>query len=314
MKNDNRKIALIGTGSVGTSFAYAALNQSLCDEMVLIDIDKKRAQGETMDLNHGLAFSGGNMLIRSGDYADASDADIAVICAGVSQKPGESRRELLKRNNAVFRSVIGRLLSNAFSGIILVATNPVDAMTYAAAELSGFEKSRVFGTGTSLDTARLKYLLGSAFGFDPRNVHAYVMGEHGDSEFIPWSQVRLSACRINAMCQTAGVDSDVLEKIASEVKSAAAKIIEAKGATYYGIGMAAARIVRAVFGNENSVFTVSAYLSGEYGITGTYAGVPCIIGRDGVKRVLVPELNDDEKEKMKASANVISAMCGELFL
>lgn len=187
MRIDKRKIALIGTGMVGMSYAYALLNQNVCDELVLIDVNKERAIGEAMDLNHGLAFSGSNMKIYAGRYDDCSDADIAVICAGVAQKPGESRLNLLKRNTEVFKSIIDPVTSSGFNGIFLVATNPVDIMTRITCTLSGFNPRRVLGTGTALDTARLRYLLGEYLKVDPRNIHAYVMGEHGDTEFVPWS-------------------------------------------------------------------------------------------------------------------------------
>lgn len=192
MRKDNRKIALVGTGMVGMSYAYSLLNQSVCDELVLIDIDKKKAEGEAMDLNHGLAFSGSNMKIYAGEYEDCGDADIVVICAGVAQKEGETRLDLLKRNASVFRSIIQPVTTSGFNGIFLVATNPVDIMTRITWQLSGFNPGRVLGTGTTLDTARLRYLLGDYFRIDPRNVHAYVIGEHGDSEFVPWSQAMLA--------------------------------------------------------------------------------------------------------------------------
>ena len=185
LTNDSRKVVLVGTGMVGMSYAYALLNQNVCDELVLIDLDKQRAEGEAMDLNHGLAFSGANMKIYAGEYKDCAAADIVAICAGVAQKPGESRLELLGRNTAVFRSIIEPIGESGFNGIFLIATNPVDVMARIACTLSGFNPRRVLGTGTALDTARLRYLLGEYFGVDPRNIHAYVMGEHGDSEFVP---------------------------------------------------------------------------------------------------------------------------------
>ena len=192
MCTNKRKIVLVGTGMVGMSFAYSALNRALCDELVLVDVDKKRAQGEAMDLNHGIAFASARMRIYAGGYEDCSDADMVVICAGVNQKPGESRLDLLKRNAAVFQSIIEPVVRSGFGGVFLVATNPVDIMTRVTYELSGFNPNRVFGSGTTLDTARLRYLLGEYFSVDPRNVHAYVIGEHGDSEFVPWSQAMLA--------------------------------------------------------------------------------------------------------------------------
>ena len=249
MRTDKRKVALIGTGLVGMSYAYCLLNQNACDELVLIDINRKRAEGEAMDLNHGLAFSGSHMRIYAGEYGDCRDADIVAICAGVAQKPGESRLDLLKRNKEVFRSIVGPVTESGFNGLFLVATNPVDVMTKITYELSGFNSSRVLGTGTALDTARLRYLLGKCFQADPRNIHAYVMGEHGDSEFVPWSQAMIATKPIRDILKEEAppVRMEDLDQISEEVRSAAYRIIEAKGATYYGIGVAMARITKACF-------------------------------------------------------------------
>lgn len=307
MKTDRRKVALIGTGMVGMSYAYSLLNQNVCDELVLIDIDKKRAEGEAMDLNHGLAFSGSNMKIYAGEYEDCADSDIAVICAGVAQKPGESRLNLLKRNTAVFKSIIDPITASGFNGIFLVATNPVDIMTRITYTLSGFNPRRVLGSGTALDTARLRYLLGDYLKVDPRNVHAYVMGEHGDSEFVPWSQAMIATKPILELCGESGghVCEEDLKKISEEVKGAAYQIIEAKNATYYGIGMALTRITRAILGDENSVLTVSAMLKGEYGQADVFTGVPCIINQNGIQRVLPLSLSEEELEKMKRSCDTL---------
>ena len=200
MRADKREVVIVGTGMVGMSYAYCLLNQSVCDELVLIDVNKKRAEGEAMDLNHGLAFANSSMTIYAGEYDDCSDADIVVICAGVAQKQGETRLDLLKRNAEVFRSIIEPVTSSGFNGLFLVATNPVDIMTRITCTLSGFNPRRVLGTGTALDTARLRYLLGDYLKADPRNVHAYVMGEHGDSEFVPWSQALLATKPILELC------------------------------------------------------------------------------------------------------------------
>ncbi len=308
MKTDNRKIALIGTGMVGMSYAYSMLNQTVCDELVLIDIDRRRAEGEAMDLNHGLAFSGSHMKIYAGGYEDCHDADIVVICAGVAQKPGETRLDLLKRNREVFRSIIGPVTESGFNGLFLVATNPVDVMTRITYELSGFNAGRVLGTGTALDTARLRYLLGSYLHVDPRNIHAYVMGEHGDSEFVPWSQAMIATRPIREILEESseeGFRMEELRKISEEVKGAAYKIIEAKRATYYGIGMAMTRITKAILGGENSVLTVSAYLRGEYGQNGVFAGVPCIINQNGIQRVLQLKLADEELRQFASSCKVL---------
>ena len=307
MKYNARKVVLIGTGMVGMSYAYSLLNQSVCDELVLIDIDKKRAEGEAMDLNHGLAFSASNMKIYAGEYRDCSDADVVVIAAGVAQKPGETRLNLLQRNAEVFRSIINPVTESGFNGIFLVATNPVDIMTRITCELSGFNPRRVLGTGTALDTARLRYLLGDYFGVDPRNMHAYVMGEHGDSEFVPWSQAMLATKPVMDLCREFPDKycAEDMEKISEEVRTAAYKIIEAKRATYYGIGMALTRITRALLSDENSVLTVSAMLRGEYGQQDVYAGVPCIVGRDGVRDVIHLKLTAEEQRKFDASCRVL---------
>ena len=309
MFGNRSKVVLIGTGMVGMSFAYAALNQNLCDELVLIDINEKRAIGEAMDLNHGLAFSHSSMKIYNGSYSDCGDAEVVAICAGVNQKPGESRLQLLKRNAQVFSTIVPEVVQSGFDGIFLVATNPVDIMTRVTYELSGFNAAKVIGTGTTLDTARLRYLLGEYFEADPRNVHAYVIVEHGDSEFVPWSQALLAAKPIKDVLkdnsQTYYMDD--LEKISVEVRCAAQKIIEAKGATYYGIGMSMVRIVRAILRNENSVLTVSVRLRGEYGgKKDVFLGNPCILNNGGAKRILELKLAENELEKLTKCYDILN--------
>ncbi len=307
MKTDNRKVALVGAGLVGMSYAYAMLNQNICDELVLIDIDRQRAEGEAMDLNHGLAFSGSNMKIYAGDYADRAGADIVALCAGVAQKPGESRIALLQRNAEVFRSIVEPVRDSGFQGVFLVATNPVDIMTRITQLLSGFESSRVLGTGTALDTARLRYLLGQYFSVDPRNVHAYVIGEHGDSEFVPWSQALIATKPILTIFEQGGsrYRREDMEQISTEVRDAAQKIISAKKATYYGIGMAMARISRAILGDEHSVLTVSSLLQGEYGLREVCLGAPCVVGREGVKAAVTLSLTPPEVSQLYHSADLL---------
>ncbi|HRU98504.1 L-lactate dehydrogenase [Ruminococcus sp. XPD3002] len=308
MNTDKRKVVLIGTGMVGMSFAYALVNQGgICNELVLIDVNKERAMGEAMDLNHGLAFAKSNMRIYAGDYHDCKDADIIVIAAGVAQKEGETRLDLLQRNTEVFRSIITPVVKSGFDGIFLVATNPVDIMTRVTYELSRFGASRVIGTGTSLDTARLRYLLGDYFTVDPKNIHAYVMGEHGDSEFVPLSQVMFATKPVSSILEDDSNEYCLgdMEKIEEQVRTAAYKIIEAKRATYYGIGMAITRIVKAILGDENSVLTVSAKLCGEYNSKNVFIGVPCIIGRNGIKEIVELSLTDKEMEKFYASRDVL---------
>ena len=305
-KADKRKIVLIGTGMVGMSYAYALLNQNLCDELVLIDINKKRAEGEAMDLNHGVAFSGGNMEIYAGEYTDCCNADLVVLTAGLPQKEGQNRLDLLKENRKIFETILQSVLENGFHGIFLVATNPVDIMTRIVYEISDFPPEKVIGTGTALDTARLRYLLGEKFMIDPRNMHAYVMGEHGDSEFVPWSQAMMTTKPIFDLCgETEGCHFQELLELEEEVRMAAYKIIEAKKATYYGIGMAMARITKAIFGNEYSVLTVSAHLQGEYGENGIYIGIPCVVNRMGIQRIVELPLGSEEKQRLHSSLSLI---------
>ncbi len=318
VETESRKIVLIGTGLVGMSFAYAGLNQGICDELILIDVNRARAEGEAMDLNHGLAFAGNHMKIRTGDYADTADADIAVICAGVPQNPGETRISLLGRNAEIFRQVITACMRAGFCGVFLIASNPVDIMSLVTREISGLDPCRVIGTGTTLDSARLRYIIGSRFHIDPRNVHAYVIGEHGDSEFVPWSQALLATKPVLAVCREEHIPGTdfmpALDRIEAEVREAAAKIINAKRATYYGIGMAICRIVKAILGDERSVLTVSSYLDGAYGVSGVFAGSPCIVGRNGVERQVILNLTDEELLRFRASCDFLKQTYEEIVL
>ena len=304
---DTKKVMLIGCGMVGMSYAYALLNQNIVDELVLVDVNKEKAMGEAMDLNHGLAFAASSMKIYAGDYGDARDADLVVIAAGVNQQPGESRIDLLSRNSAVFRSIIEPVVDSGFDGIFLIATNPVDIMSQITLRLSGFSPDRVIGSGTTLDSARLRYLVGKKLSVDPRNIHAYVIGEHGESEFVPWSQahvatVSLDELRLKHPEKSAELD---MTEIESEVRNSAQKIIAAKKATYYGIGMALVRITRAIFSDEDSILTISSLVDGPYGISETYLGLPCIVGRQGRVKLLELDLNDEETAKLRKSASII---------
>ncbi len=308
MFSRNRKIVLVGTGMVGMSYAYALLNQGACDELVLIDYNRDRAIGEAMDLNHGIAFSPTAIKIYAGDYTDCEDAALVVICAGVAQKPGESRRDLLCRNVEVFRSIVEPVIRSGFNGLFLVATNPVDVMTRVTCTLSGFNPRRVIGSGTVLDTARLRFLLGDLVQVDPRNVHAYVIGEHGDSEFVPWSQATVATRPLTDICADPPhgyCTFDQLTRIEQEVRDAAQHIIRAKNATYYGIGMSLVRITKAIFGDENSVLTVSANLLGEYGEQDVFVGVPCVVNRNGVRMIHQMHLNEEEANRFHASCDTL---------
>ena len=252
---NNKKVVIIGCGNVGMSYAYALLNQrTYVNELALIDLNQERVEGEVMDLNHCLAFSPSKMKIKVGTYSDCQDASLIVIAAGVNQKPGETRLELLKRNASIFQSIITEVMNNNFNGIFLVATNPVDIMTYLTQKYSGLPRKRVIGSGTTLDTARLRFLVGDKLKISPSNIHGYVIGEHGDSEFIPWSDVSVALQPIKDF-----ITEQDMSEIQEEVKTAAYKIINAKGATYYGIGMCLVRITNALLGDENTVMVVSTY-------------------------------------------------------
>lgn len=291
------KVVLIGCGNVGMSYAYALLNQRTnVNQLVLIDMNKERVEGEVMDLNHCLAFSPSKIEIKSGDYSDCSDADIIVIAAGAKQAPGETRMDLINKNSEIFKSVIGKVVQSGFNGIFLVATNPLDVMTYLTWKYSGFDTSKVMGSGTSLDTARLRYMIGEKIGVSPKSVNAYVIGEHGDSEFVPWTNVSVAGQEIEKF-----INKDDLNKIESEVRNAAYEIINKKGATYYGIGMALVMITNAILSDEDRVITVSNYDS----FDGIYIGTPAIVNREGVKERIYVELNSEEQEKLNNSIYVI---------
>lgn len=309
---DSKKVAIVGVGMVGMSFAYAMLNQNICDELCLIDINKERAEGEAMDLSHGLPFAPSSMKIYSGDYSDCTDMDMIVICAGVPQLEGETRRDLLQKNYKVFKTIVKPIVENGFNGVFLVASNPVDVMTKAVLDLSGFPPERVIGSGTSLDTARLRYMIGDYFKVNPRNIHAYVMGEHGDSEFVAWSSAMISVLPIKELDSHTDQIMNELDEIAVNVRDSAYKIIKAKKATYYGIGMVLARLTRAILNDENSIFTISAYLNGEYLESGFYIGVPALINRNGVRKILEIPLDESEKKRFKDSAKVIKEMLDEI--
>ena len=306
----NRRVALVGCGMVGMSYAYALLNSDLCNELILIDINEEKALGEAMDLNHGLCFSSSHMKIRAGSFEDCQYADLVVITASAgSRKPGQTRFDLLQKNVTVFKSFISKIVASGFNGIFLVASNPVDVMTRLTYELSGFPANRVIGSGTTLDTARLRYLIGDYFQADPHSVHGYVIGEHGDSEFVPFSQLNLSTKNVEEFFNDERFKDEYrredIEQIIEKVKTSGAEVIKLKGATYYGIGMSLVRITKAIFGDENSVITVSSRLNGEYGMRDVYLGLPAYINRNGVRKILPLNLRDEEIEKLRNSYNIL---------
>lgn len=312
--NDQRKVVLVGTGMVGMSYAYALLNQPICNELVLIDIDKKKAEGEAMDLSHGIPFASSHMRIRAGEYADCSDADLVVICAGVAQKPGETRLNLLQRNAQVLHSIVEPIVQSGFSGIFLAATNPVDIITQMIHDISGFPAQRVLGSGTTLDSARLRYMIGEYFKVDPRNVHAYVIGEHGDSEFVPWSQAMVATKSVLDICEEYEDQCHFcdLQGIEEQVRTSAQKIIAAKKATYYGIGMSLVRITKAIFNDENSVLTVSVKSCGWFGTEDIYLGLPAFINRSGVRSILNLKLTQEETQELQRSSQTLKKFYDQL--
>lgn len=312
MMNDSKKVAIVGVGMVGMSFAYSMLNQDICDELCLIDINKERARGEAADLSHGLPFAPSSMKIYAGEYENCADMDLVVICAGAPQLEGETRRDLLQKNYKVFKTIVKPVVESGFKGVFLVASNPVDVMTKVVLDLSGFPPEKVLGTGTTLDTARLRYMMSDYFKLNPRNVHAYVIGEHGDSEFVAWSNAQISVLPVSQLENYNENMMSVLMKIAVSVRDSAYEIIKAKKATYYGIGMVLSRLTRAILNDENSVFTVSAYLNGQYDEKNIYIGVPAVINRNGVREILELSLNSEEKRKFKHSSDILKEMLDEI--
>ena len=304
------KIVLVGTGFVGMSMAYSMLNRGGINELVLVDIDKNKAIGEEMDLSHGLPYAPQKMVIKAGDYSDCKDAQIVVITAGAAQKnPNETRLDLAQTNTRIMKEITKNIMASGFDGIIIIATNPVDLMTYVVAKVSGLPKNRVLGSGTVLDTARLRYLLADYFEISSKNIHAYIMGEHGDSSFVPWEHAYIGCKKVLSIMENNNHPISDLDKIHKEVVDAGYKIIERKHATYYGIGMALNRIIRAILDNENSILTVSTYLdNGIYGQDDIYIGVPAIINSNGVREIMELNLNEKEQEKLNNSCNIIKQM------
>ncbi|WP_226667436.1 L-lactate dehydrogenase [Metabacillus litoralis] len=304
------RVALIGTGFVGSSYAFALLNQGVTEELVLIDLNKEKSEGDAMDLNHGLAFAPTRTKIWYGDYTDCKKADIVVLCAGANQKPGETRLDLVAKNLRIFKSIVESVMESGFDGIFIVATNPVDILSYAVWKYSNLPQSRIIGSGTILDTARFRYLLGEHFEVDTRNVHAYIIGEHGDTELPVWSHADIGG---NPIMETSGIEKAKLDEIFVNVRDAAYHIIERKGATYYGIAMGLVRLTKAILHNESSILTVSCYLDGEYGETDLYIGVPAVVGSEGIKKVVELNLNETEKQQFASSASVLKQTMQPFF-
>lgn len=304
-----QKCAIIGCGFVGATTAFTLVEKGLFSELVLIDLDQEKAQGEAMDLSHGLPFSQ-PMKIYAGNYKDLSDCGIIIITAGANQQEGQTRIDLVKQNVRILKTIISQIILYNQEAILLILSNPVDILTYAALKFSGFPKNRVIGSGTVLDTARLKYLLGEHLKVDIRNVHAFIIGEHGDSELAVWSSANISGIDLDGFCSICdhckGMQS--MKKLYEEVQQSAYEIISRKGATYYGIAMAVCRILEAILRNEHSVLPVSSYVENHYGASDICIGVPCILGKNGVERILDIPLNEEEQKRFSESVEMLKSV------
>ncbi len=308
------RVVVIGTGHVGSSYAFSLINQNLTDEMVLIDLNKEKTEGDAMDLNHGVPF-GAPTKIWAGEYADCADADLVVITAGANQQPGETRLDLIEKNAKIFKNIVTSVMDSGFDGIFLIATNPVDVLSYATWKYSCLPMERVIGSGTILDTARFRFMLGEYFDLDVRNVHGYIMGEHGDTELPVWSQTRIGSEHIGRYMEKykpEGTQQD-LEDMFINVRDAAYHIIERKGATHYAIAMGLARLTKAILRNEHSILTVSTLMKGEYGLDDLYIGVPAVVSRQGIEKVIEIDLNKEEEEKLNHSAQVLKEAMKPIF-
>ena len=310
---NNKKCAIIGCGNVGATTAYRLMISGLFNEIVLIDIDKKRAAGEAEDIAHGIPFNS-PVDIYAGTYNDLDNAGIVIITAGASQKQGETRIDLVQRNTKVFSNIISNISATRFDGIILVVTNPVDILTFVTIALSKFDSKKVIGSGTVLDTARLKQLMGNKLGVDARNIHTFIIGEHGDSELPVWSSANVSGIDITSYCANCASNCNckTFDSIFYNVRDAAYEIINAKGATYYAIAEAVLRIVSAIVRDEQTILPVSAYLTGQYGINGICLGIPCVVGSKGIEKILEIPLDEAEKNKLMYSASVMHSTLDNL--
>ena len=303
--SEKRKIVLVGTGFVGMSMAYSFLSTGGIDELVLLDVAKEKAVGEAMDLQHGLPYARGKMEIYAGDYADCRDASIVVITAGAAQKPEETRLDLTAKNAKIMKSVVESIMASGFDGILIIASNPVDGLTYLAQKVSGLPKERVIGSGTILDTARLRYMMSEYLDVSSSNMHAYIMGEHGDSSFVPWTHAYVGSKSLLELLDEKGKPLSDLHDIYTNVQQAAYEIINRKKATFYGIGLSLNRLVHAVLDDENAILTVSAYQEGEYQQKGLSIGVPAVVNREGIREVIRLKLNEVDQAKFDSSCRTL---------
>ena len=303
---NDRKVAIIGCGFVGSASAFALMQSGLFSEMVLLDVDQKKAEGEAMDISHGEAYAR-PMKIYAGTYDDITDAAIIIITAGANQKPGETRLDLVQKNVGIFKTIIPQIAKRNYQGILLVVANPVDVLTYAALKLSGLPENRVIGSGTVLDTARFREILGEHLGVDSRSVHAFIVGEHGDSEIAVWSTANVAGVPINKFCELRGHfnHQEAMQRIADDVKNAAYEIIERKKATYYGIAMAVKRICESIVRDEKSVLPVSNRMHGAFGIENITLSMPAVVGKNGVEVQMPITLSAAEEAALKKSAAIL---------
>ncbi len=310
-KIQKRKIMLVGTGFVGMSFAYSLLSEKGIDELVLVDVNQDKARGEQMDLSDGLLYANTKMKITAGTYEDAKDTNIVVLTAGAAQKPGQSRLELVKINANITKGVCEELKKNNFDGLLVVANNPVDIMTYVAWKTSGLPKNHVIGSGTVLDSARLRHALSERLGFAASNIHAYIMGEHGDSSFVPWIHTYIGTKHLLEYLDENNIDLSEMQDIYISVRDKAYKIIELKKATYYGIGLALKRIVSCILNNEKAILPVSSYQNGEYGREGYFIGTPSVVGSNGIEQVIRLPLNENDQQRFNNSFDTLKKTIDE---
>lgn len=303
---DFRKAVMIGCGFVGSAAVFSLMQSSLFSEIAMIDADMEKAEGEAMDISHGIPFAK-HMKVYAGDYSDVKDAGIVIITAGANQKPNETRLDLVNKNVAIFKQIIPEIMKNQFDGILLVVANPVDILTHVAQKLSGLPENRVIGSGTVLDTARLKYSLGEHLGVDSRSVHAFIIGEHGDSEIAAWSSANVSGIPLNDICEMRGhyQHEENTKEIAEKVKNSAYEIIQRKKATYFGVAMAVRRICEVIVRDEKSILPVSTVMHGEHGIDDVVISMPCVVGRDGIETKMPISLNEEETRKLKESSDIL---------
>ncbi|MCR4557129.1 MAG: L-lactate dehydrogenase [Saccharofermentans sp.] len=309
-KQEGTKVAIIGAGAVGSTTAFAIAMQQLCSELVLIDVNKEKALGEALDISHGLPFIG-DMYIHAGDYSDVKDADCIIVTAGIPRKEGETRLDLAKKNVRLAHTITDSIMEHYNKGVIMVISNPCDLVTYKVAEWSGLPSNMIIGSGTNLDSARFRVLISRKLGVDVRNVHGYILGEHGETQFPAWSHTHVAGMSIDEYAEAVGIPfgPEVKDEIAQKTKSSGAEIIKLKGATFNGIAVSAATLLRSITEDEHTIRTVATRLNGEYGISGVTLDVPALIGANGVDKIIDMRLTDEEYELLKKSeANMREAI------